>query len=187
MSCCLYFFSLLSFAETTSFFCPHPFFYFLESTVLWVYDAGSLGNRFQTFRSNLIFPSSRVWGPPLDPWRWRHQVPSKRPKPITQRHGVIPKECSQRHRSDNIITFILFFLPFLFPRSCLYFFFVCVSFSSSQPTSAQSYSFLLAVAIRACNSVFRDAARAARLDPRAAVWYGTQRRVVAVIGLRSQW
>jgi len=71
------FFSILFFAETTSVFCPHPFFHFLEGTVRWGYDAGSLGNRFQTFRSNLIVPSSRVWGPPLDPWRWRHQVPSK--------------------------------------------------------------------------------------------------------------
>ena len=52
---------------------------------------------------------------------------------------------------------ILFFLPFISPRSCLYFFFVCVSFFFlfSHSISVQSYSFLLAVAIRTCKSISR--------------------------------
>jgi len=83
---------------------------------------------------------------------------------------------------------ILFFLPFISPRSCLYFFFVCVSFFFYSPTpSLFNLTVFYLLLLYEPASLFRDAARAARLDPRAAVWYGTQRRVVAVIGLRSQW
>lgn len=80
--------------------------------------------------------------------------------PVTRRH--IAEERSQRHRRENLKTSIFFFLPFLYLSPYLHFFFVLVSFHLPHP------SLLAVVILRICSSVFRDAAGAARLDPRAA-------------------
>ena len=120
----------MSIFSHSSFFCrnlilssvTHPFFYFIEGTVLWRHDAVPLGSRYQKIRNKLILSSSRVWGQPLDPWRWRHKVPSKRRICITQfTQRRIPNE-----RSENLKTSIIFLFSSFRFTSFLPLFLLCL-------------------------------------------------------------